>query len=110
MALFHQKPITELVEAWQWPDNAGTQMDVAKEVSALGGKLGLYDGCVERGEFSDGYKWRWKFASIEGQYTKSAGIGDWIVFERGRFTVMDNDEFQSKFKGFANQAGATACC
>lgn len=101
MALYTQIPVAELIEAWQWPEGGNAQFDISEEIERSGLKLGLYDGFVTRGNFADGSKWQWQFASLSkvGNYA-SAEVGDWIVFVSGEWSVMKDDKFKEKYRGF----------
>jgi hypothetical protein len=101
MALYAQKLVTDLIEAWQWPEGGVSQHKISQEIERSGLKLGLYDGTVTRGDFADGSKWQWESASLSntGKYV-SAKIGDWIVWSSGEWHIMTDEKFKEKYRGF----------
>lgn len=100
MGMYVQKPRADMAQAWQWPEGGPTQHEVAKEIAKAGLELGLYDGCVEHGEYNDGSKWQWRWATLKNGDYKSAKVGDWIVIDGEMSFVMSDDGFKAKYRGF----------
>lgn len=100
MEYYVAKPTADLTIAKQFPGDGPGQFDVSKWVEEHGGKLNLYDGEVSQGiETSTGATWHWRSASLKD--VKWVNIGEWIVKTGDVFSVMTNDEFESRFRSIA---------